>query len=382
MASTVYPEKPDERARAFFHALDLYNRSIAEALEGGISSKPQVASEEPAVAMPVGQAIDHVLEKKQSRRGGVRSEPDWDGVRQKQSGKEKARETACPESPGREELESAVRAKTERQKLQDKLDEWKVACMQLEQNIKAERSRASALKKSIQHVRDELEKILDRRGKLLVRKHRAMEECEDLERQVGEIVGRRGALMAELSRDRQDIRLLKKSLATAKAEKIELGRLVSAAKSEARRWANGIIHRAREAQNESEIRLTNMAVGGVGTPHREGSVLEKQHEGESKPRPSSERWNRRRFSPEAVAAKDRGARANYHVEEWMQNPPILNPSMKRETPGFVGVEEPLNQSPAKRSPSLSPRWTELDSARHSGASSSSCITIPLSGDVG
>ncbi|KAF4691037.1 hypothetical protein FOZ63_018597, partial [Perkinsus olseni] len=214
------------------------------------------------------------------------------------------------------------------------------------------------------NVRVELQKALDQRGLLLDRKHRITEECRDLERQVGEIVGRRGALLAELGRDREDVRLLKQALASAKAEKIELGRLVSAAKSDARRWANGIIHRAREAQSDSEVRLTDMAVGGLSA--RSGEEVEvgrgPSHPRRESPIGNAECLTRADERPETAAPSGQSGRRRRK----------MNQGIAQRT----GLEKGLVATQLGR-------WAEVDTIKEaSSSSSSSCITIPMSEDVG
>lgn len=138
------------------------------------------------------------------------------------------------------------------------------------------------------------------------------------------------------------LRLLKQALATAKAEKIELGRLVSAAKTEARRWANGIIHQVKEAQSDSEIRLTDMAVGGLTARVGEG-------EAEDNPPPEATRgvWS---------------AQEHWRQEERERIPHKSEDIIRREQPSTRPLVKP---------------WANT-AMPTSSSSSSSCITIPMS----
>ncbi|KAF4746048.1 hypothetical protein FOZ63_015619 [Perkinsus olseni] len=350
MAHSVHPQQRDERAVAFFRALDQYNKSLGEDLGAAAEGRAREAAVvRPGRSRPSGEDTS----KRESRcSSGAPQRADGDG------------DNSASKSTPQGGVEALGRAKAERQKLVYELEECKVTCLSLKQDITAERSRASALKKTIKNVRVELQKALDQRGLLLDRKHRINEECRDLERQVGEIVGRRGALLAELGRDREEVRLLKQALASAKAEKIELGRLVSAAKSEARRWANGIIHRAREAQSDSEVRLTDMAVGGLTA--RSGEEVEvgrdASHPRRESPIGIAECLTRADERPETATLSGQSGRRRRKMSQGIARGTGLEK-------GLVGAQ-------------LS-RWAEVDTIKEpSSGRSSSCITIPMSVDVG
>ncbi|KAF4656626.1 hypothetical protein FOZ61_006771 [Perkinsus olseni] len=350
MARSVHPQQRDERAAAFFRALDQYNKSLGEDLDAAAERRAREA----AVAKPGrGRPSGEDTSKRESQRsGGAPQRADGDG------------DNSDSKSRPQGGVEALGRATAERQKLVYEPEECKVTCLSLKQDITAERSRASALKKIIKNVRVELQKALDQRGLLLDRKHRITEECRDLERQVGEIVGRRGALLAELGRDREDVRLLKQALASAKAEKIELGRLVSAAKSEARRWANGIIHRAREAQSDSEVRLTDMAVGGLSA--RSGEEVEVGR-GVSHPRREPPIGN---------------AECLTRADERPETATLSGQSRRRRRKMNQGIAQRTGLKKGLVATQLS-RWAEVDTIKEaSSSSSSSCITIPMSEDVG